>query len=141
MKSARPRSTDPTKILTRREMAVVLTDLRRKTPRSRSTRMNLVIFRLACCCGLRASEIAQLTMAEVRIELSRPYLKIRVGAAKGGYSRTVPLTMVARFTKRRVSDDGETIVQVPDCIFTITTSWISRHRSNHRLVANWRFQT
>jgi integrase len=51
----------------------------------------LVIFRLACCCGLRASEIAQLTMAEVRIELSRPYLKIRVGAAKGGYSRTVPL--------------------------------------------------
>ena len=29
----------------------VLADLRRKAPRSLSTRMNLVNFRLACCCG------------------------------------------------------------------------------------------
>ena len=60
MKTYRPRTLDPTKILTRRELAAVLADLNRKAPRSRSTRLNLVVFRLACCCGLRASEIARL---------------------------------------------------------------------------------
>jgi hypothetical protein len=35
----------------------VLADLKRKAPRSPSTRLNLVLFRLACCCGLRASEM------------------------------------------------------------------------------------
>ena len=91
MKTYRPRSCDLTKILTRRELAAVLADLKRKAPRSRNTQLNLVIFRLACCCGLRASEIAQLHVADVRIELPRPHLRIRKGAAKGGRSRTVPL--------------------------------------------------
>jgi integrase len=85
------RLADPTKILTRGELAAVLADLRRKAPRSKNTRLNLVIFRLAACCGLRASEIAMLQMADVRTELPRPHLRIRVGAAKGGRSRTVPL--------------------------------------------------
>jgi integrase len=85
------RLADPTKILTRRELATVLADLRRKAPRSKNTRLNLVIFRLAACCGLRASEIAMLQVADVRTELPRPHLRIRVGASKGGRSRTVPL--------------------------------------------------
>ena len=91
MQTYRSRSCDLTKILTRRELAVVLADLKRKARRSRNTRLNLVIFRLACCCGLRASEIAQLRVADVRIELPRPHLRIRTGAAKGGRSRIVPL--------------------------------------------------
>lgn len=41
MQTAR-RATDPMKILTRREMAAVLTDLHRKAERSRNTRMNLI---------------------------------------------------------------------------------------------------
>jgi integrase len=49
---------EPTKILTRRELASVLPDLHDRAQRSESARLNLVIFRLACCCGLRASEIA-----------------------------------------------------------------------------------
>jgi hypothetical protein len=49
-----PYSADVTKILTRTEMQSVLADLRRKAPRSKNTRLNLVIFRLAACCGLRA---------------------------------------------------------------------------------------
>jgi integrase len=60
MKYYRPPLADPTKILTRTELASVLADLNRKAPRSKNTRLNLVIFRLASCCGLRASEIAQL---------------------------------------------------------------------------------
>jgi integrase len=82
---------DPTKILTRAELAAVLADLRRKAPRSKNTRLNLVIFRLATCCGLRASEIANLQVGDVRTEVARPHIRIRVGASKGGKSRTVPL--------------------------------------------------
>src|SRR3989337_1391428 len=82
---------DVTKILTRTEMQLVLADLRRKAPRSKNTRLNLVVFRLSACGGLRASEIAQLQMADVRVEMPRPHIRIRVGASKGGRSRRVPL--------------------------------------------------
>ena len=82
---------DMTKTLTRREIQTVLADLRRKAPRSKNARLNLVVFPLATCCGLRASEIALLQMGDVRIELPRPHLRIRVGASKGGKSRRVPV--------------------------------------------------
>jgi integrase len=91
MNPARARAADPTKILTRREIAGVLADLRRKAPRSPGTRLNLVLFRLACCCGLRASEIASLQINDVRVGIARPHLRIRRGAAKGGRPRTIPL--------------------------------------------------
>ena len=45
----------------------------------------------AACTGLRASEIAQLQVGDVRVELVRPHLRIRRGAAKVGRPRTVPL--------------------------------------------------
>jgi len=86
-----PRAADPTKILTRRELAAVLADLKRKAPRSKNTRMNLVLLRLAACCGLRVSEIAALRIADVRVELARPYIRVRGGTSKGGRPRTVPL--------------------------------------------------
>jgi integrase len=86
-----PYSADMTKILTRSELQAVLADLKRKAPRSKNTRLNLVIFRLAACCGLRASEIAQLHMQDIRVEMPRPHIRIRVGASKGGKSRRVPL--------------------------------------------------
>jgi integrase/recombinase XerD len=82
---------DTTKILTRSELAAVLGELKRKAARSPYTRQNLIIFRLASCCGLRVSEIAQLQIADVRVELARPHIRIRRGAAKGGKSRIVPL--------------------------------------------------
>ncbi len=55
------------------------------------SRLNLAVFRLAVYCGLRASEIAQLRLADVRTELARPHLRIRNGASKGGRPRMVPL--------------------------------------------------
>lgn len=85
------RQADPTKILTRRELGHVLADLRRKVPRSKNTRLNLVVFRLAACCGLRASEIARLQTGDVHIQMPRPHLRIRASAAKGGKPRMVPL--------------------------------------------------
>jgi hypothetical protein len=51
-----PHGVDATKMLTHRELAAVLADLAAKTPRSRNTRMNLILVRLACCCcGLRVT--------------------------------------------------------------------------------------
>jgi hypothetical protein len=43
---------DESKILTRRELAVVLA----VAPRSVNQRRNRVVARLTCCCGLRMSE-------------------------------------------------------------------------------------
>jgi integrase len=56
-------SVEATKILSRRELGAVLADLAKRSDRSRQARLNRVIFRLACCCGLRASEIARLQLA------------------------------------------------------------------------------
>ena len=82
---------DATKILTRRELAAVLVDLSNKVPRSRATWSNLILVRLACCCGMRVSEIANLQVGDARTEVSRPHLRIRRGASKGERSRMVPL--------------------------------------------------
>jgi integrase len=91
MKAYRAYRADPTKILTRGELQTVLADLLRKATRSPSTRLNLIIFRLATCCGLRASEIAQLQIDDIRTDSNRPHIRIRRGASKGGNPRTVPL--------------------------------------------------
>ena len=50
-----------------------------------------MICRLACCCGLRASEISALQLGDVRLESSRSHLRLRVGTTKGGKARRVPL--------------------------------------------------
>jgi integrase len=113
MNPARARAADATKILTRREIATVLADLKRKAPRSPGTRLNLLLFRLACCCGLRASEIASLQIDDVRVGIARPHLRIRRGAAKGGRPRTVPLWWdagtladIAAWRGKRIEDDA-----------------------------------
>ena len=82
---------DAGKILTRRELAAVLADLAGKASRSANARLNRIICRLACCCGLRASEIGSLQLGDVRLELSRPHLRLRTGTTKGGKPRYVPL--------------------------------------------------
>jgi hypothetical protein len=48
---------DASQILLRRELALVLTALKKRAARLPNVQMNLAIVRLACCCGLRASEI------------------------------------------------------------------------------------
>jgi hypothetical protein len=51
---------DQPRLLTRRELAAVLADRAPRAARSANVHRNLVIVRLACCCGLRVSEIANL---------------------------------------------------------------------------------
>lgn len=82
---------DATMILSREEIAAVLADLKRKARRSVNTRQNLILFRLATCCGLRVSEIVGLRLSDVRLGVRRPYLYVRKAVAKGGKTRKVPL--------------------------------------------------
>lgn len=84
------RSIDAVRILTRSEIAAVIADLKRKR-RSRNTRQNLVIFRLATCCGLRVSEVVGLKLSNVRVAGARPHLVVPKAIAKRGVRRTVPL--------------------------------------------------
>jgi integrase len=82
---------DQTQVLTGDEIAAVLDDLRRRSRRSLNSRQNLIVFRLACCCGLRASELAGLNLGDARLGIPRPYLQVRKTVAKGGRPRRVPL--------------------------------------------------
>ena len=83
---------DRSKILQPDEIRRILEDLARKGRRSLNTRMNRVIFRLACCAGLRASEIAGLTLADVQVDSTRPQIRARKEITKGHKARKVPLT-------------------------------------------------
>src|SRR5262245_35515897 len=78
---------DPVRVLTRRELAAILCDLLRKGASSCNARLNRTILRLACCCGLRVSEIAGLRLGDVHVEGDRPHLHIRPEVAKGGRRR------------------------------------------------------
>ncbi len=85
---------DATKILSRRELAAVLDDLRRKAPRSANAWMNLNLVRLTCCCGRQPAAAL----------LHPPTLRDQVAAAggdRGGGDRAAHQTAeksVARVT-------------------------------------------
>jgi integrase len=80
-------SDDLTRVFPQRSFA----GYKRGAGRLPNVQINLAILRLACRCGRRAIEIAQLQIADVRVEPARPHLRIRCGAARGGKSRIVPL--------------------------------------------------
>jgi integrase/recombinase XerD len=83
-------SPDVTRILTRSEIADVLADLHRKR-RSRGTRQNQIVFRLATCCGLRVSEIVGLSMNNMKLDGKRPHIHVPAAIAKRRKARKVPL--------------------------------------------------
>jgi integrase len=82
---------DASQILSRRELDTVLRDLKRRATRLPNVQMNLAILRLACCCGLRASEIGGLRLGDVRVDVGRPHLLIRAEHAKLMRPRRIPL--------------------------------------------------
>jgi integrase len=82
---------DRTKILTPTEVARVLPDLKRRARRSVNSRQNLIIFRLATCCGLRVSELIGLRLGDVRVGVEKPYILVRAEIAKRRKARRVPL--------------------------------------------------
>jgi integrase len=83
---------DRAKILQPDELARILADLRRKGRRSVNTRMNLIVFRLSTCCGLRASEISNLSVSDVQVDSTQPKIRIRREVGKNHKARKVPLT-------------------------------------------------
>ena len=86
-----PWNLDPTRLLSRRELTTVLADLATRSRRSANDRRNRIVVRLACCCGLRVSEIASLQLDDVVIEVHRPHLRLRREITKGRRARCVPL--------------------------------------------------
>lgn len=79
------------KILTLKEIAAVVNDLRRRR-RYVNNRQTLIIVRLSSCAGLRASEVCSIRLDDVRVEIDKPHIRIRRDVGKGGKSRVVPLT-------------------------------------------------
>ena len=82
---------DQWKILEAEDIREVLKELKRKSKRSISTKMNLIIFRLSTCCGLRVSEISGLKMRDVRLNEKRPHIRLPKGITKRNKERRVPL--------------------------------------------------
>jgi integrase len=98
MPALSPWNLDPTRLLTRRELAAVLADLAPRARRSANVQRNLVVVRLACRCGLRVSEIAALQLDDVVADVPRPHLRLRRGTTKGGRSAACPCGgMLARW--------------------------------------------
>jgi integrase len=86
---------DPLKVLTSSEIATVLRTLwlRRKRVHPRQ---NSIIFRLATCVGLRASEIAGLTLEAVRTEPRKgSHVRVYSHTTKRRVARSVPLSLDA----------------------------------------------
>lgn len=64
MHHTRPITVDATKIPTRRELALVLADLKAKAPRSKNSALNLILIRLACSTDEMAGGSARKGEAE-----------------------------------------------------------------------------
>jgi integrase len=86
---------DPTRFLTLDEVLRILKDLKRRKKRSVSSFLNLTIFRLATCCGLRRKEIAGLRFSDLVLAGARPCIVVRKDNTKGRQgkrrARKVPL--------------------------------------------------
>lgn len=109
-------------ILTKDEVRLVLDHFQRilggrknaNRPR-KNTKQNQVIFCLATCCGLRVSEIANLTMRMITTAGPRPAIQLPKGIVKGRTRmRTVPLwwdeqnrTVIESWVAFRVSQGAE----------------------------------
>jgi integrase/recombinase XerD len=79
-------------ILSLDEISLVVNDLRRRSAnRSKSAALNLVLFRLSACCGLRVAELTGLTLANIRVGSAKPHIFVPAEIAKGKKARMVPL--------------------------------------------------
>ena len=106
------------KVLDLSEIRSVLSDLnnRRMHPtsslRASNAWMNMIIFRLSCCCGLRSKEIRHLRLTDLLLDGNRPAIRIRKDGTKGHRQRLVPLwwdqqtlTDLKHWTAHRLAHD------------------------------------
>ena len=85
------------RVLAEREILAVLADLNQRAKRSTESRQTLVIFRLACCCGLSSGEIAALQIRDLNIDGGPPKIEVWKQRLRNGKvarkSRAVPLSI------------------------------------------------
>lgn len=79
------------RILSLSEINHVAMTLHRLKRNSRNAHVNLILFRLATCCGLRVSELTGLSMANVKLASARPHIYVPATISKGSKARTIPL--------------------------------------------------
>ena len=97
-------------VMDKTEVKTVLADLKRKSKRSPNAKVNELIFRLATGCGLRASEIANLRVCDVKLG-DHNYIHVKDG--KGGKSADV---------------------MIPDDVtILVLEQWMSRHTANGKI--------
>lgn len=82
---------DTWRILSGSEIRDVLVELKRKGRRSVNSKMNLIVFRLATCCGLRVSEISGLRIRDVKLSDKKPHIRLPKNLTKRKKERRVPL--------------------------------------------------
>lgn len=97
------------KVMSKEEIKTIFDELQRKAKRSPNTKLNEIIFRLATVCGLRASEIANLQVRDVRLNESgrTPFIHVRNG--KGGKSGdvTIPDAPTSVLLAQFLTDKGK----------------------------------
>lgn len=79
-------------ILSLSEISQIVTDLKsRAANHSQSAPLNLAIFRLSACCGLRVAELTGLRIGDVKVGRARPHIHVPASIGKGSRERIVPL--------------------------------------------------
>lgn len=107
---------DRHKILQPDEIALVLSYMLAKQ-HTKNGQVNLVIFRLSCCYGLRAGELVGLNIGDITAFGPFPQIKVRKATTKGkksyGRARTIPLDIdsgaladIQKWYKQRVETTG-----------------------------------
>lgn len=72
------------RILSKDEIhAVVAWHRKSRRRRYLQTHQRLIVFRLACCCGLRRCEISGLELRDLFVKSEKPFLRIRKEITKG----------------------------------------------------------
>jgi len=123
-------------ILTRDEIKLVVRCLRKRANggSGRAAR-NLLVFRLALGCGLRATEIAKMQMHHVHVDNGdRPNIEVHFG--KGGKKREVPLWWDRGTLEdvRRWKHGREKIGAKPEDLLVLTENGTS---ANHMHIWRW----
>ena len=99
------------KILSQVEINTILATLTKKCAHSKQAVANRVIFRLAAFAGLRVSELIQIQLDDVVLNVERPYIRVRAEITKGYKARAVPIwssSSVAEFVNgSKCENNGE----------------------------------
>ena len=143
---------DRSKVLQSDEIAEVIADLKRRAKRSINSLQNLIIFRLAACCGLRASEIVQLKLTHVSTTGRFPVIRLpseivkngrKRGRRNGNGGRSVPLWWdqgtlddLRTWRDRRIAQGAK-----PSDYLVCSQARSSHGNRLHRLAARARFIT